>query len=275
MLHLLRKWHPENDPLTREQAECLLSMLDGVLTEKVMEGFLIVCSRFVDEFGGHRTMELSRIFKTETSEGKASLRKSLEHVTDWTGGMDAYERDYPVTVYPSNPAFPQLKVIGIGDLAQELYRVMNSTATVYDSDEPVKSYILRTGALPAVPVQRLPVLREKPVYHWCSYEKWGTPNLTQGALQILPKWNNDCRLRVTLETAKVANSSYVAFNGDMYDPGDKSRRFYKYFFEPLAQDHLELAGGGSQIGVDGAPPVARLEEWNESTAEWSVLSPAS
>ncbi len=203
---------------------------------------------------------------------KASLRKSLEHVTDWTGGMEAYERDYPVTVNPSNPAFPQLKVIGIEDLAQELYRVLSSTSVVYGSGELAKSYILRTGALPPVPVQRLPVLREKPLYHWCSYEKWGTPDLTRDALQILPKWNNDCRLRVTLETAKVATSSYVAFNGDRYDPSDNSLRFYKYFFEPLAQDHIELAGGGPQIGVEGAPPVSKLEEWDESESHWRVLS---
>ena len=32
-------------------------------------------------------------------------------------------------------------------------------------------------------------------------------------------------------------SSYVAFNGDRQDPQNEMLRFYKYFYEPLAQDH--------------------------------------
>jgi len=64
VLHLLTKWHLEDDPLTMAQVETLLSLLDGLLTEEALEGFLIVCSRFVDEFGNHRTEELANIFQT-------------------------------------------------------------------------------------------------------------------------------------------------------------------------------------------------------------------
>ena len=79
MNHLLTKWHSEDDPLTREQVAVLRDLLDGQLTEKALEGFLIVCSRFVDEFGNHRTQELANIFRTSQPEGKMSLLKSLEY----------------------------------------------------------------------------------------------------------------------------------------------------------------------------------------------------
>jgi hypothetical protein len=64
MLHLLTKWHPEDDPVVRAQTETLLSLVGRSLTESAPEGFLIVCSRFVDEFGNHRTGELATIFRT-------------------------------------------------------------------------------------------------------------------------------------------------------------------------------------------------------------------
>ena len=63
----------------------------------------------------------------------------------------------------------------------------------------------------------------------------------------------------------------MAFNGDREDPSDSKLRFYKYFFEPLAQDHPALAGGGIQIGLEGAPLVETLEEWDELSKRWRTL----
>lgn len=88
MRHLLTKWHPEDDPLSREQYDVLEGLVGKLLTEAAVEGFLIVSSRFVDEFGGHRTAELARIFQTDKPEGKQALIRSLEHMCDWVGGMD-------------------------------------------------------------------------------------------------------------------------------------------------------------------------------------------
>lgn len=121
-----------------------------------------------------------------------------------------------------------------------------------------------------VPVQTVPVLRSKPVYHWCSYEKWDSPEVSRNALQILPDWKNDCRLRASILTAEIEDSAFMAFNGDQ-DPSASKLKFYKYFFEPLAQDHPELTGGGSQIGLDGAPRVEALEEWDEAGGEWKSV----
>lgn len=270
VLHLLKKWHPEDDPITRDQAETLLRLLEGSLTEKALEGFLIICSRLVDEFGSHRTEELSNIFRTQRPEGKIALLHSLEHVKDWVGGMEAYERLYPVTINPSNPAFPQLKIIRIETLEPRLYRLMDSSALVYRTDEPLRAYIQRTGRLPMVPIQTVPVLRSKPIYHWCSYEKWDSPEISRDALQILPQWSNDCRLRASVLTSDIEHSAFMAFNGDK-DPSDSNLQFYKYFFEPLAQDHPELSGGGSQIGLDGEPLVEALEEWDEVSYEWKTI----
>jgi hypothetical protein len=271
MLELLTKWDPEDDPITREQAETLALLLDGSLTEKALEGFLIVCSRLVDEFGNHRTEELSKIFRTNTPEGRCVLLRSLEYVNDWVGGMEAYKRLYPVTIIPPNPAFPQLKIVGIEMIETVLYRVMDSNAVVRGTSEFTKLYIQRTGRLPGVPVQTVPVLRSKPLYHWCSYEKWDTPALTQAALQILPEYENNCQLRVTIITSSLTESTFMAFNGDRYDPSDSKLRFYKYFYEPVTQDHPALTGGGVQVGLDGAPPVETLEEWDELSKTWNVL----
>lgn len=271
MLHLLTKWYPEDDPITRDQVEKLHLMLDGLLTEKALEGFLIVCSRFVDDFGSHRTEELRNIFRTDKPEGRRALLDSLEFVNEWVGGMEAYERLYPVTIIPPMPAYPQFKIVGIDNIENELYRVLSSGATTRDTHEPIRDYIKRMGRLPAVPVQTYPVLRSKPFYHWCSYEKWDTPEATREGLQILPEWNNDCQLRATILTSNVTTSAYVAFNGDNEDPSDSSLRFYKYFFEPLAQDHPPLSGGGPQIGLEGAPLVESLEEWDAPSRSWKRI----
>jgi len=168
VLHLLTKWHPEDDPLTREQVKVLLSLMDGLLTEKALEGFLIVCSRFVDEFGSHRTEELADIFRTNNASGRQALLSSLEYMQEWVGGIEGYEKKYPVTVIPPKPAFPQFKIIGIENLSDRLYRVLDSESTVYPTGECTREYIARTGRLPFVSRQRHPVRRSKPRYHWCS-----------------------------------------------------------------------------------------------------------
>ncbi|WP_085317563.1 hypothetical protein [Derxia lacustris] len=269
MLHLLSNWYPEDDPITREQAEMLALMLDGLLTEKALEGFLIVCSRLVDDFGRHRTEDLANIFRTDSPQGRLALLRSLEHVNDWIGGFAAYERRYPVTINPSNPAFPQLRIMGIETFEPRLYRLLDSRALVYGSEESIAAHIRRTGRLPPVPVQAEPVLRAKPLYHWCSSGKWPSPHASREALQILPDWSN-CLLRASIPTANIENSAFVAFNGDK-DPSAEGWKFYNYFFEPLAQDHPPLRGGGPQIGLDGAPPVELLEEWDEATQEWRIV----
>ncbi|QEA40685.1 hypothetical protein FGL86_17455 [Pistricoccus aurantiacus] len=231
---------------------------------------MVVCSRFVDEYGNHRTNELEKIFRTESIEGKFALLHSLEYMQNWVGGMDGYKRQYPVTIIPKRPAFPQLKIVGIESLAKQIYRVLDSNSTAYPSDELIKDYIMRTGRLPAVPKQRRPVRRTKPRYHWCSYEKWEDPESTRDALQILPKWS-DCRLRATVLTSNISRSAYVAFNGDKNDPSDASLRFYKYYYEPLAQDHPPLGGGGPQIALEGEPRVEVLEQWDELDCKWQMI----
>src|SRR5689334_23073080 len=127
MQHLLTKWHPEDDPLTREQYDVLERLVGGLLTETAVEGFLIVCSRFVDEFGNHRTSELERIFHTDRPEGRCALVQSLEHMCRWVNGMEGYQRDYPVQIIPARPAFPQFRILGIETLSPVIYRVLDST----------------------------------------------------------------------------------------------------------------------------------------------------
>jgi hypothetical protein len=266
----ISKWDRDDDPITREQVGILNDLLAGRLTEEALEGFLIVASRLVDEFGNHRTAELAKIFKTESPAGKDVLRASLEHVCRWAGGMEGYASRYPVTVIPPRPAFPLFKIIGIDKLADRLYRALDSRATVHPTGETIKDYVIRTGRLPAVPRQRHPVRRSKPRFHWCSYEAWVSPDATRDALQILPEWS-DCRLRATLPTYNLKHSAYVAFNGDRYDPENSKLRFYKYFYEPLAQDHPSLTGGGPQIGVEGSPSVTVLEEWDDDVSRWEPL----
>jgi hypothetical protein len=77
-------------------------------------------------------------------------------------------------------------------------------------------------------------------------------------------------LRARLPTTTIDRSSSVAFNGDRQDPENKELRFYKYFYEPLAQDHELLGGGGPQIAVESGPKADLLEEWDEKVARWVV-----
>jgi hypothetical protein len=270
MMHLVKKWYPEDDPILSAQIETLVSLLGGRPTERGLEGFLIVCSRLVDEFGDHRTAELSNVFKTHSLMGRRVLLESLEFMSEWVGGMDNYLRRYPVTIIPPRPAFPQFKVMDIHRISDRIYRVLDSRSRVFPTDEPIQEFIQRTGNLPAVPIQRVPVRRSKPRFHWCSYDTWDDPETTKEALQILPEWS-DARLRATISASKVRRSAFVAFNGDRSDPADGRLRFYKYFYEPIAKDHPPLLGGGVQIGLQGAPAVETLEQWSESGREWEII----
>jgi hypothetical protein len=266
----ISKWDQGDDPITKEQVEWLNGIMAGELTEEALEGFLVVSSRLVDEFGNHRTAELEKIFRTQTPAGRGALRASLEHICRWIGGMKGYASRYPVTVIPPRPAFPLFKIIGIHHLADRIYRVLDSRAAVGPSRESIKDNVMRTGRLPAVPRQRHPVRRSKPLFHWCSYEAWASPDATRAALQILPEWS-DCRLRATLPTSHLKHSVYVAFNADRHDPENSGLRFYKYFYEPLAQDHSALPGEGPQLGVEGGPVISSLEEWDDRLQRWEPV----
>ena len=86
MIELIKKWYPEDDPITEEQGRMLIDVLGDDLTEEAFEGFLVVCSRFVTDFGDHRTSELFHLFRTHKPEGRRALLRSLEHLSRWVGG---------------------------------------------------------------------------------------------------------------------------------------------------------------------------------------------
>lgn len=98
---------------------------------------------------------------------------------------------------------------------------------------------------------------------------------TREALQILPEWKSDCSLRVSIPASHVSRSTFLTFNGDT-DNGDtdsnkRRLKFVEYFYEPVAQDHESLPGGGLQIGVAGGPRVSVLEEWSERQHKWNIV----
>jgi hypothetical protein len=261
-------WEP--DQITDEQVRVLFTLLGSPVLDEELEGFLVVCSRLVDEYGGHRTQELADIFRTSTTpEGRDVLRQSLQYMNGWVGGLAGYESRYPVTIKPPMPAFPLFKIVGIDRIAQSLFRVLDSHGTAGSPGEPIKQFIARTGHLPGVPIQVEPVLRSKPWFHWCSYTAWESPSATQEALQILPKWS-DCSLRATIPASDVSRSAFVAFNGDK-DPDKGPLKFIGYFYELKTQDHPSLPGGGLQIGVEGAPRVSVLEEWSDREHQWNIV----
>ena len=81
--------------------------MDLEVSELALEGFLIVASRLVDEFGGHRTIELSTVFRTYALKWQKVLHQSLEFVCQWVGGYERYCQRYPITIIPPRPApFP-------------------------------------------------------------------------------------------------------------------------------------------------------------------------
>lgn len=268
----MTRWPDPNepDPIMDEQVAVLHEILGGPPEPDELEGFLIVCSRLVDEFGNHRTRELANVFRTSTPSGRDVLRESLRYMNRWMGGMAGYESRFPVTIVPPRPAFPLFKIVGIDRLHPQLYRVLDSRAAIDPGGLSVKAYIIRHGRLPAVPRQPLPARRSKPRWHWCSPDTWASPSATQDALQILPQWSN-CRLRASIPTRSIRRSAFLAFNGDRVDPGNQRLKFVKYFFEPIAQDHDELSGGGLQIGVVGSPRVTTLEEWSAKARKWKVV----
>jgi hypothetical protein len=260
----------EPDPITDEQVRVLFELLGGSVSDEELEGFLVVCSRLVDEFGGHRTRELADVFRTWTPEGRDVLRQSLRYMNHWVGGVAGYESRFPVTIIPARPAFPLFKIVGVDRIASTLFRVLDSHASVRGTGEPVGQFIARTGRLPGVPRQSRPVRRSKPWFHWCSYTAWESPAAAREALQILPEWRSDCSLRVAIPASYVSRSTFLAFNGDT-DPDNARLKFVKYFYEPVAQDHEPLPGGGLQIGVAGAPRVSILEEWSELQHKWNIM----
>jgi hypothetical protein len=268
---LLAKYDKECDPILAQQVAMFDETLGDAIDMEVMDGFLIFCARLVDNFGDHRTAELFAVLETHRFEGRRVLAESLANLSRCVGGIDAYVAHYPVTINPSSPAYPQLRIVGIEALFSFLYRVMDSRATFRGTGEPLGAYISRTGTLPPVPIQQVPVLRQKPRYHWTSHQKWLSPADTRASLQILKEWGTDCCLRASIPTASMGCSAFVAFNGDTEDPSDPTLRFYNYFYEPIARDHDALPGGGSQIGLDGAPRVEVLELWDAAAQRWNSV----
>ncbi|MGQ8367379.1 hypothetical protein [Glaciecola sp. 1036] len=260
-----------DDPITNEQVQILSEILNEEITGQLLEGFLIMCSRLVDNFGHHRTNELRNIFQTHKKEGVACLKRSLLELSNVLKSYKDFTALYPVSINPPNPAFPMLKMIGIENIVDHVYRVLDSNSRIRGTDELVSEYIMRTGQLPFAPPPSAPVLREKPKFvHWCSYLTFATPSETQDALQILPEWSN-CRLRATLPVATIREHAYMAYNGDHHDPKNKVFGFYGYFFEPLTQDHPPLLGGCVQIKVFGSPNVTVLEKWCEEKNRWYTV----
>ena len=139
------------------------------------------------------------------------------------------------------------------------------------TNELVRDYIMREGKLPFLSPPAGLILRKKPRMHWCSYDRYETPGATSSALQILPSWNTDCKLRATLHTDRLEGSVFVAFNGDTEYEDKQSGEFAAYYVELKAQDHDDLPGGGVQVGVTGEPEVFTLEAWNDSECRWTTV----
>jgi hypothetical protein len=267
-----------NDPLTAGQIATLAALLQGEWTEKARDGFLVISGRFIDETGTDRTDELGPLFRTETPQGRLSLRLSLETLFDAAGSLEKFEADYPVyindPVHGSLGLFPQLPIVGIHTLEPNIYRLFDSNAVVYRSTELVRDYIARTGKLPVMQPPASLILRKKAHMYWCSFERYESPAASRAALQILEKWNSDCKMRATLPTADLENLAFVAYSGvSEYPPHVKNLSknpptFAGYNVELKASDHPELPGGGLQIGVVGEPPVTLLEEWRDDENAW-------
>jgi hypothetical protein len=275
-----------NDPITAGQVQTLATLLGDQWSDKARDGFLVISGRFVDEWGGDRTDELAYVFEAQSETGRLALRRSLEELLDRVGSLLEYEQNYPVFIndpkHGSVGAFPQLRVLGIQTLRPNLYRVSDSKTVVHGTEEPLRAFIPRAGKLPHMPAPKEPVLRAKPTMYWCAYERYENPSATLAALQILPEWGSDCRLRATLPTEGLDGFVYMVFNGDKKyrnaeSDESKSMAFAGYYLEPKAQDNPSLPGGGVQVGVVGSPAVRLLEEWSDSEDRWSTVwsDPAS
>ncbi len=203
-----------NDPITAAQVEVLASLLGEEWSEEARDGFLVISGRFVDEFGNDRTEDLARVFKTHLAPGRRALKRSLEKLFSFIGSLHRFEIDYPVLindpVVGSQAVFPQLPISGIEEITTELYRVVDSGAKVQGTADLVRDYIIHEGKLPYLSPPAGLVLRKKPRMHWCSYERYESPAATRSALQILPNWNTDCKLRATILTTQVRESVFVS-----------------------------------------------------------------
>lgn len=261
-----------NDPITAAQVETLASLLGEEWSEEARDGFLVISGRFVDYTGTDRTDELEMIFRTHLHSGRKALRRSLEKLFSFVGSLHQFEVDYPVLIndpaFGSMAVFPQLPILGIQEITSELYRVIDSQARVHGTGELVRDYIIHEGRLPYLSPPGGLILRKKPRIHWCSYERYESPLATSSALQILPGWNSDCKLRATIRTEGLEGLVFVAFNGDTEYPDKTPGAFAGYHLELKAQDHQELPGGGLQVGVVGGPEVFTLEEWLDSECQW-------
>ena len=136
----ISQWDPDDDPITRDQVRVLYELLNGEVSELALEGFLIVASRLVDEFGGHRTTELSTVFRTHTLKGQKVLHQSLEFVRQWVGGYEQYCQRYPVTIIPPRLAFPPVQDNWRHCACPVVYRVLDSKALACPSKKSVKDY---------------------------------------------------------------------------------------------------------------------------------------
>lgn len=269
-----------NDPLTAGQMATLATLLQDEWSEKARDGFLVVSGRFIDETGTDRTEELKPLFHTNRGEGRRSLRRGLEALFDAAGSLERFEREFPVyindPVHGSLGVFPQLPIVDIVTLEANVYRLFDSKLEVYKSPtrELVRDYIVRTGSLPWVPPAPNLILRHKPYMYWCSFERYESPTASRIALQILPRWNSDCKMRATLPSASLEGLAFVSYSGvneyppEMINLSKNPPAFAGYNVEVVASDHPELAGGGLQIGVVGEPSVTLLEEWFDERNEW-------
>jgi hypothetical protein len=264
-----------NDPITAAQVEVLASLLSEEWSEEARDGFLVISGRFVDEFGADRTEDLATVFKTHLASGRRALRRSLEKLFGFIGSLRQFELDYPVLINDpevgSQAVFPQLPILGIEEITPNLYRVLDSSAKLPGTADLLRDYIMGEGKLPYLAPPAGLVLRKKPRMHWCSYERYESPAATSSALQILPNWNTDCKLRATLLTDPLKESVFVAFNGDTEYEDKRAGAFAAYYVELKVQDHDELPGGGVQVGVVGEPDVLSLEEWNDSEGRWANI----
>jgi hypothetical protein len=272
-----------NDPFTAEQIKTLALLLGDEWTPKARDGFLVMSGRFIDDQAGDRTIELQHIFRTETPEGRRSLRRSLEYLFDFVGSLEAFERNYPVLINDprlgSVPVYPQLPILGIPEIVPEIYRVFDSQAKVHGSQEKTIDYIKRVGRLPYLTPPESLVLAKKPRAYWCSYERFDTPLATKAALQILDQWGSDCRVRAYLPTSELERYVFVAFSGVTHYPPhlinlSGNEAFAGYNIEIKATDHSDLPGGGLQVAVFGEPVVSRLERWSESMC-WELVWPTA
>jgi hypothetical protein len=273
------------DPITANQIAILKQLLGEEWTDSARDGFRVVSGRFVDETSTDRTEELRPLFDTDSPQGRRSLRNSLEALIDFVGSLKDFETDY--TVYINDPEhgsvglFPQIPIIGIHNIHAALYRLFDSNAYVHGSSpqETVRNYIIRTGKLPLVSPPDGLILRKKPCMYWCSHEKYGSPLESRAALQILDRWNSDCRMRATLPSSFLEGSVFVAYSGVTeypdhdINPCKYGDVFAGYNLEVKVSDHPELPGGGLQVGVVGEPVVSQLEEWRDDLKAWDIVWP--